>query len=219
MGGLIVGQKGRQIRRCAGVCIGVSNSIGRVVRFRIIGGTAVAVLHARRQPSGGVVARGLVEGDAGAVFLDVEGDLKRRRQHRLLVVGMVAGPAFAEDFPADCEAVRLLHAAPVIGGGRAPVIFKPDAEAAAGGFNHRIGAVLDGELRFERGGDAPGEEPLFFSGRQSGQRGKAFRGRELEPVELQHLAFRGEPTVGAGAGEIVQRAARLTFSGAQIEGP
>src|SRR5262249_22839049 len=37
--------------------------------------------------------------------------------------------------------------------------------------------------------------------------------------ELQHLLFRGEPSVRAGAGEVVQRAARLIFCGAHIERP
>ena len=165
------------------------------------------------------VARRLAETDAGAALVEIERGFERGREHRLLVVGVIARPAFAEDFAADREAVRLLGAAPVIGGSRPPVIFERQCEAATGGFDHRIGAVLDRELRFERGGDAPGEEALFFFALQGRECGEAFRGRQLEPVEFEHLLLSGEPAVGAGAGEVVERAARLIFSGAQIEGP
>jgi hypothetical protein len=46
---------------------------------------------------------------------------------------------------------------------------------------------------------------------------KPCAGGTLKTVELEHLVFRGEPAVGAGVGEVVQRAARVSFSGAQIE--
>ena len=160
MGVLIVSQEGRQFRRCVGVR--VSDGIGAFRRLRGIRRTAVGIPHTGRDPRGGGVARGLVERNAGAAFLRIEGGFERRGQYRLFVVRMVARSAFAKDLPADIEAVRFLHAAPVIGGGRTPVILEPDPEAPAGGLNHLIGVALDGKLRFEGRGNAPGKKPLFL---------------------------------------------------------
>ena len=216
---LVVGQKGRQIRRCIALRGSANDDIGTVVRLCGIGRSIVAVLHARRHPCGGGVARGLVEGDAGGAFLRIEGGFERCSEHRLLVVGVIASPAIAEDFAADRERMSLLHAAPVIGGRGAPVILEADAKTAAGGLNDRVGAALDRELRFERGGDAPGKKALLLLNRLCSKGGEAIRGRQLVPAELQNLPFGGEPAVRAGAGEVVQRAARLTFRGAHVEGP
>ena len=100
MGALIVGEKSGQIGRCVGVSVSANDGVGTVVRLRMIGRTGIAVVHAGRQPGGGFVTRGLIEGDAGGVFLDVEGGFECRREHRLLVVGVIARPAVAEDLPA-----------------------------------------------------------------------------------------------------------------------
>jgi len=100
---------------CNKASVSANDDVGTVVRLRVIGRTAVAVLHAGRHPCGGRVARGLVESNAGGAFVRIEGGFERCRQYRLLVVRMIAGPAVAEDFGADREAVRLFHAAPVIG--------------------------------------------------------------------------------------------------------
>ena len=109
----------------------------------------IAIGHAGRQPCGGGVARRPIETDAAGSLRRIEGSLKRRSEHRLLVVGMIARPAVAEDLPADREAVRLLHPAPIIGGGRPPVIGERDRKPLAGAFDHRVGAVLDRELRLQ----------------------------------------------------------------------
>ena len=170
-GRLVLGQEGRQVgRRRESIPSGSSSSASRGSpcrsdwrrRVRAACGTGVAGIgHAGRQPRRGGVARRLVETDAGGALRRIEGGFERRREHRLLVVGVVARPAIAEDLLADREAVRLLHAAPVIGGGRPPVIGERDGKTPAGAFDHRIGAVLDRELRLQAGGDAPGEETLL----------------------------------------------------------
>jgi hypothetical protein len=51
--------------------------------------------------------------------------------------------------------------APVIGGGRPPVIGERDREPPAGGFEDGADPVIDSQLRLEAEGDAPGEELLF----------------------------------------------------------
>ena len=91
---------------------------------------------------------------------------------------------------ADPEAVRFLDPAPVIGGGRPPVIGERDGKPPAGAFDHRIGPVLDRELRLEAGGDAPGEETLLGVRRQRRERGEAFGRRQFEPVEIERAALR-----------------------------
>src|SRR6202011_4691470 len=131
-------------------------------------------------PRRGAVTRRLVETDAGAALVEIERRFERGGEHRLLVVGVIACPAIAEDLPADREAMRLFCAAPIICGGRPPVILEPDAETPASGFNDRMRAVLDRQLRLEAGGDAPGEEPLLFLGRQCCERGEALCGRQFE---------------------------------------
>jgi hypothetical protein len=120
----------------------------------------------------GAIARGLIETNAGAAFVDVE----RRGEYRLLVVGVVAGPTIAEDLPADREAMRLLRAAPVIGRSRPPVIFEPDAKTLASGFDDGVGAVFDRQLRLETGGDAPGEKALLLFGPKCREGGEALCG-------------------------------------------
>ena len=137
--GLVVGQEGRQIGRCDVDLVGFGAPVAGVdvsgcAGLTIRGSLVVAIGHAGRQPRGGTVARRLVEADAGGAFRRIEGGFERRRERRFLVVGVIARPAIAEDVPADREAVRLLHAAPVIGGGRPPVIGERDRKPPAGGF-------------------------------------------------------------------------------------
>jgi hypothetical protein len=117
--------------------------------------------HAGRLPTRSSVARRLIEPDTGGAFRWIEGGFERRGEFRLLVAGVIASPALAEDLPADREAVRLFDTAPIIGGGRPPVIGKWDREPPAGGFDDRIGPVLDRQLRLDAKGDASREEPLL----------------------------------------------------------
>ena len=165
---------------------------------------SVGIGHAGRQPGRSGLARRPVETDAGGAFRGIEGGFERRGEFRLLVAGVVSCPAIAEDLPADREAVRLLHPAPVIGSGRPPVIGERDREPPTGGFDDRVGPVLDRQLWLEAKGDAPGEEPLFDLRRQRRERREAFRRRQFEPVEIESAALRFEQVIGRGAGEIVQ---------------
>jgi hypothetical protein len=149
-------------------------------------------------------SRRLVETEAGGAFHGIESGFQRRREFRLLVAGVIASPAIAEDLGADREAVRLLDPAPIVGGGRPPVIGKRDREPRAGGFDDGIGPVLDRQLRLEAKGDAAGEKALFGLRRQCRERHKAFRRPQFEPIEIERVALGFEQAIGRGAGEIVQ---------------
>jgi hypothetical protein len=116
---------------------------------------------------------------------------------------VIASPAIAEDLPADRQAVGLLDPAPIIGGGRPPVIGERDRKPPAGGFDDRIGLVLDRQLWFEAEGDAPGEMPLLGLGRQCRERRKSFRRRQFEPVEIDRVGVGFEQAIGRGASKIV----------------
>ena len=92
------------------------------------------------------------------------------------------------------------------------------ARRAAGGFDNRIGAVLDRKLRLEAGRRCTRRRAAAWrSGGSADERGKAFGRRQLEPVEIERGALRLDQPVGRRAGEIVQRAARRGFGRAQIE--
>ena len=166
---LVLGQKGRQFgrREIDFGGLGLVRIAGQrcgFVQLRIRGSViygSVGIGHAGRQPGRGVVARRPVETDAGGAFRGIEGGFERRGEFRLFVAGVIASPAIAEDFRADREAVRLFDPAPIIGGGRPPVIGKRDREPPAGGFDDRIGPVLDRQLRLEAKGDASREKALF----------------------------------------------------------
>ena len=76
------------------------------------------------------------------------------------------------------EPVRLLSPAPIIRRGRPPEIGERDREPADGALDDEIGRILDGELRLERRGDAPGEEVLLGFRRQRGERLEPFGRRQ-----------------------------------------
>jgi hypothetical protein len=97
----------------------------------------------------GAVARRPVEADRGGVGRRIEGLLQRRGEDWLLGVGVVPRPARAEDRLGDRQAVRLLHPAPVVGGGRPPEIGERDRKPPDGGFHDRVSSILDCELRLE----------------------------------------------------------------------
>ena len=117
----------------------------------------------------------------------------------------------------DGEPVRLLDAAPVIGGGRPPVIGERDGKARTGVFEDRVRPILDGELRLEGGGDAPGEQALLGLGRQCRKRREPLRRRQGQPPGIERVPLRLEQAVGRRAGQIVQRAARPRLDCPQIE--
>ena len=146
------------------------------IRASVVYGSA-GIGHAGRQPGRRGLARRLVETEASVAFRGIESGFERRRDFRLLATGVVSCPAVAEDIPADREAVRLLDPAPVIGGGRPPVIGKRDREPPPSGLDDRIGPVLDRQLRLDANGDAAGEKALFGLGRQCCERREAFRRR------------------------------------------
>jgi hypothetical protein len=215
-GQFLLGEKGRQCRRfeirnlaTAGVAVDSCAAAG------IVGDDAVR--HAGRQPCGGIVARHLAEPDAGRALRRIERGFERGCQHRFFVVGMVARPAFAKELPADAEAVGLLRAAPVIGGGRPPQIGERDRKPMPGGLNHRIRAILERELGLEAGRDAPGEQAPLGLRRQRRERGEALRRRQLQPVEIECRTLCFDQLVGGRAVQIVERAARCGFGCAPFE--
>ena len=114
--------------------------------------------------------------------------------------------------------MRLLDPAPVIGGGRPPVIGERDGEPPAGAFDHRIGAVLDRELRLEAGRDAPGEEAVAWPRAATPtSAAKPSAGGSLIQSRSSALRVRLDQPVGRRAGEVVQRAAGRRLDRAQIE--
>src|SRR6266851_3860098 len=74
-------------------------------------------------PPGIAYADGVVDSDSADPELD-------RASHIDVHVndGVIPRPAIAKDLPADRKAVRFLHAAPIVGRGRAPVIGARDGE-------------------------------------------------------------------------------------------
>src|SRR6516162_3686702 len=155
--------------------------------------------------------------DAAVAERGIKGVLQRRGEHRFFVAGVVAGPAFAEEFGADGKTVRFLHAVPVISGGRPPAVGERDRQSPPGAFDGRIRAVLDRELRLETAGGAPGEQALLGVHGQRGERREGFRRRQLKPVEIESAPLRLEEAVGRRAGEIVERAARRALCCPQFE--
>lgn len=110
-----------------------------------------------------------------------------RRRVLPFVLRVVLRPALPEDIFGDREPVCLLGPSPVIGGGRPPEVVKRDRELPDRSFDDGIGAVLDGELRLERGRDAPGEKVLLGLGRQGRERREPLGRRQGQPIERKRL--------------------------------
>src|ERR1700674_3001935 len=120
------------------MAIGMTGAVQLGIR-RVAVRSAVGIAHAGRQPCGSAVTRRLIETDAGGVGGGIESRFKRGGERRLLVVGVVTSPAIAEDALGGRKSMRLLHAAPIVGRSRPPVIGGRDRKAPAGAFDDGVG--------------------------------------------------------------------------------
>src|SRR3546814_10805282 len=92
-----------------------------------------------------------------------------------------------------------------------------DAEALADLFDHRVGLILEGELRLKVLRDAPGEQRLFGFRRKRAERREALGGREAQPGKIEPLAPCRKKSGRRRVLEVTERAVLVGLHRAEIE--